>query len=188
MDIRFPYLMVGISLVILRPIGILWELQILLVGLLRPSTPASTAVISDSFTTLKFQAPLPSAISSSCLAIAVWSFLLLRPPCVFAISSDVKWVIDLFAIAVIELRFLVNFLRYPQPALIILDDWALIAGEYFIPHGLKIQVSQMFRVQAKRYIVGMFHLKMPWRLAYLSARESNVGNSLKTDSFYPSNT
>lgn len=143
--------MVGISLIILRPIGILWKLQILLIGLLQPSTPASTTVISDSFTTLKFQVPLPSAISSSCLAIAVWSFLLLRPPCVFAISSDVKWVVDLFAIAIIELRFLVKFLRYPQPALIILDDWALIAGEYFIPHGLKIQVLWRFPLATEPY-------------------------------------
>ena len=180
--------MVGISLIILCPIGILWELQILLIGLLRPSTPASTIVISDSLTAFKFQTPLLSAISSSCLAIAMWSFLLLRPPCVFAIPSDIKWVIDLFAIAIIELEFLIKFLRYLQPTLIILDDGALAAGKYLIPHDRKIQVSQLFRVQAKRYIVGMFHLKMPWRLTYLSARERNVGNSPKTDSFYHSNT
>ena len=143
--------MVGISLIILRPIGILWELQILLIGLLRPSTPASTTVISDSLTAFKFQAPFPSAISSSCLAVAMWSFLLLRPPCVFAISSDVKWVVDFCAIAVIELRFLVKFLRYPQPALIILDDGALAAGEYFIPHDRKIQVRWRFPFATEPY-------------------------------------
>lgn len=146
MDRRFPYLMVGVSLIILRPVGILWELQILLIGLLRPSPPASTAVISDSFTAFKLQTPLPSAISSSCLAVAIASFLLLRPPCVLTISANIERLIDLFAIAIIELRFLVKFLRYPQPALIILDDWALAAGEYLIPHGHKITLSSCLLV------------------------------------------
>lgn len=143
--------MVGISLIILRPIGILLEPQILFIGLLRPSTPASTAVISDSFTAFKFQTPLPSTVSSACFAVAMRTFLLLRPPCVFAISSDVKWVVDLFAIAVIELWFLVKFLRYPQPALIILDDGALAAGEYLIPYDHRIQVCWRFPFTTEPY-------------------------------------
>ena len=132
--------MVGISLIILRPIGILWEPQILLIGLFRTSTPASTAVISDSLTAFKFQTPLPSTVSSACFAVAMRTFLLLRPPCVFAISSDIKWVVDFFAIAVIELDLLIKFLRHPQPMLIAFNDGVLITGEYFIPHGRKIQI------------------------------------------------
>ena len=37
-----------------------------------------------------------------------------------------------------------NFLRYPQSALIILDDGALAAGKYLIPHDRKIQVLWRF--------------------------------------------